>query len=413
MYSSTHQIELVQTASRIFVRENANDLPYSKMVISGDELVDLLEPYGLPLGFVPITAFGQNISLVINKTAQEVQAFLNISKGDLSELRLAELARRLGFYAAYNSDGILLGLALNESYSDIVKRKERNVDNNAFLANLDMGDFSIERGGSLLANRASVDSSQFDTLTITGVENGRREKNEIITTETGKAVFQNPAGEASLSLTRGTLSVGDITTNTVAQFGTSGNFTSLTASAYDFAMTAGRSSFVGPIQWEVQGHLVTDKINFSIDILEIESFINATRGQDVFIDSDNLEYSTNSGIDAGTMYVSNITMRDQTSSALDDGKTGLVILDIRPAGTSILPDVSISTINNDMIKILAKPTEASSDTVDCKKIISDLEERYDKNSLAQYILCQYVYWERLEQRINIKKCLLEGKSDCI
>ena len=56
---------------------------------------------------------------------------------------------------------------------------------------------------------------------------------------------------------------------------------------------------------------------------------------------------------------------------------------------------------------------ASDKTVSCKTIISELNGVYNNKSLVQNIICQYVFWQRLESRINIKQCLMSGKSDCI
>lgn len=413
MYSSTRQIELAQTAARIFIRENAQSLPYNTTVVSGNEFADLLEPYGLPLGFVPKTALGQDISLVIKKEPTSVTAFLNVSKGDLSELQLAELSRRLGFYSSYTDNGLLVGLALNDVYSDVVKRNETNLDNSAFLTDLDMGAFSLSNAESLLGRRAEAETSQFNTLSVTGLENGRTAKNSIDSMFSDKAVFQNKSGEAPLSLTRGSLFVGDISAKTISKFGDTGNFSSNYASVYELTMTAGRTSFYGPLEWTVNGSLITEKINLTVDSLEIESFINASGGQDVYIDPDSLDYSVSSGIDAGTIYASNITMRDQTSDALAEGETGEVILDIRPAGTSFFSDVAYLNISNEGFSILKDPKDDDAETLSCRDIIYDLEGNYDRNSLSQYIICQYVFWQRLEKRIDIKKCLLEGKSGCL
>ena len=106
-------------------------------------------------------------------------------------------------------------------------------------------------------------------------------------------------------------------------------------------------------------------------------------------------------------------MRDQTSGALNTGQSGAVILDIRPAGTSLLPDVLVSDINNDAFKIIKNIKSDDNTTIDCKSVINEFEGVYNRQSLAQYLICQYVYWQRLEKRIDIKKCLMAGGSDCI
>ena len=225
-------------------------------------------------------------------------------------------------------------------------------------------------------------------------------------------MFQSENGETALSLTRGTLNAKSVNGRTVSKFGDTGNITVGDAAVYDFAMTAGRTSFSGPEKWNVHGSVVTNKISFSTERLEISSFINAARGQDVFIDSESLEYNTKSGIDAGIIYASNITLRDQTSNSLSQGGTGDVVLDIRPAGTSLLPDVLSDDINNDGINIIKNPSASDGATISCRDVISDLGGRYNPKSLGQNIICQYMFWQRLEQRIDIKQYMLDGRSDC-
>lgn len=228
-----------------------------------------------------------------------------------------------------------------------------------------------------------------------------------------KAIFQSQTGEVALSLTRGTLLVGSVDSRTISMFGDTGSFTSNSAAAFSFSMTAGRTGFYGPLEWNVGGDVISENINFSLERLDISSYLDTSRGQDVYIDPTSLTYAPRSGIDVGYIAASNITMRDQTSDALNRGETGAVVIDIRPAGTSVLPDVLLDTVNNDTFKILSNPTASDSKTTDCRSIINSLDGRYNQKSLSQYIICQYVFWNRLEQRINAKQCLLDGGSGCV
>ncbi len=412
MHTSVRQIELAQTAARIFVRENAAEIPFDTTIVSGNKFSDLLEPYGLPLGYVARTALGQDISLVMFRSPVSVSAYIQVTGGDLSDLERAELVRRIGFYALDTGDAINVGIELQDIYSDIVRRDEPVVENSAFLTDLDMGGFSFDNAGDLFANIGEFESAQIDTLSITGTESGKKERNNIVDMATDKAVFQSVAGEAALSLTRGTLYAKSLQTRTVSQFGDTGNFSAFDVSVNDFAMTAGRTSFTGPAKWNVRGSVVSNNITFSTERLDIASYLETTRGQDVYIDEESLEYNTKSGIEVGTMYVSNITVRDQISSALNSGAPAAVILDIRPAGTSLLPDVYVSDINNDAFSIIKDASSDSGDIVDCKSVIAGLDGVYNKQSLAQNLICQYVYWQRLEKRIDIKQCLMAGRSDC-
>lgn len=413
MYTATTQVETAQTAARIFLRENISNLPYNTTVVGGDDFGDLLEPYGLPLGFSSRTALGQDMVLVIHKTPMATTAYLELNRGDLSDLEISELARRIGFSAMLSDDGVIqVGIDLQDIYSDVVRRNEPDLDNSGFLTDLDMGGFSFVGGGNVFAGRGEFETAEFGTLTVTGIESGRKVRSTIENMSSDKTVFQSKTGESALSLTRGVLHAGGVSAKTVAKYGDTGNLTVENASMYDFSMTAGRTSFTGPGTWDVRGNVVSDRINFSVERLDISSYLNATRGQDVYIDSDDLEYSSKSGLETDYIYTSNITMRDQTSTALNDGETGAVVLDIRPAGTSLLPDVWDATINNDAFAILENPSSDDATTVDCKSLITKYDGAYNKMSLSQYIICQYVYWQRLEKRIDIASCLQSGRGNC-
>lgn len=413
MYSATRQVDIAQTAARIFIRENARDIPYDTTVVSGNDFSDMLEPYGLPLGFVPRTALGQEMTLVLHKTPLAVSAYLELTGGDLTGVQRAELIRRIGYYATESGQDIRIGVELADLYSDVVRRNETNLDAGGFLSDLDMGDFAFNNAGNLFSVRGEFDVAEFETLTITGAGSGKQAQNKIGEMYADKAVFQNKTGESALALNRGTLYADNVNVRTISMFGNTGDFLAGDTAVYEFSMTAGHASFTGGGDWNVRGNVVSNNINFSVERLDISSYLNTTRGQDVFIDADTLTYNSKSGIEVGTLYASNITLRDQTSSALNNGASGAVLIDIRPGGTSLLPDAWISEIDNSAFAIISNPSAEDGDTVNCETIIKDFEGVYNKQSLSQYLICQYVYWQRLEKRIDIKQCLMAGRSDCI
>lgn len=416
MYATTRQVDVARTAAKIFIRENANQLPYDRSIISGTNFSDILEPYGLPLGFVARTALGQDIILIIDKSNTEISAILRLRGGNLSPLQRAELARRIGFFAIYDADSpvgnIDIGIQLADMYSDVVRRNDKDPDSSGFLTDLDLGGFRFDNAANMLAHRATFDTGDITTLAISGTESGRKERSNIKHINTDKTVFQTGAGESALSLTRGTLTMDTLIGRTVSKFGDTGNMTFTDAAIDTFDMVAGRTSFTGPEKWNVGGNVVTSRITFNVERLDINSFLNATRGQDVFVDTDSLSYSTATGIDTDYIYASNITLRDQTSDGLKRGGSGATILDIRPAGTSLLPDALVDTIDNGTFEIIATPVEDNGKTVNCQSVISALGNTYNQKSLAQYIICQYVFWQRLEHRIDVKQCLIGGGSDC-
>jgi len=412
MYAATQQIETAYNVARVYLREEKEKLPYKVQEISKDKFVETLSGYGLPVGFVPKTSLNQNISLVIDKNQHGIISFIKIDSAKLSKIQLAELARRIGFYARLDGNNINVYIPLDTMYSDIVSKKETD-ENVGFLAELDMSENSIDKTGILFARNGVFDTGQFNTLVLYGVEANRNDKNKISDMYTNRTVFQSADGGAALALSRGELNVGDLSLRTISKYGTAGGFESNYASVYDFSMAEGRTGFAGPSEWMIHGAVLADNFSFNTDRLDIGSYIDASRGQDVYIDPDSLQYNTKTGIEVKNIYAANITLRDQTSYGLLDGQSGAVLIDIRPAGTSTLPDVYVDTINNDSFEIIADPKDTTGATVSCKDIITELEGVYDNKSLAQNIICQYVFWQRLESRINIKQCLQSGRSDCM
>ena len=121
-------------------------------------------------------------------------------------------------------------------------------------------------------------------------------------------------------MSRGKINTGAASLRTISRFGTTGGFESNAASVYDFFMTEGRTGFEGPADWTVRGSVRADNFSFTVDRLDIGSFLDASRGQDVYIDPTSLSYATNKGIDVKNIYAANISLRDQTSYGLLNGR---------------------------------------------------------------------------------------------
>ena len=412
MYATTEQIETVYNATRNFLREEKEELPYKKQELSGNAMVSLLEVYGLPFGFVPQTPFGQDISLVIDKNQDGILSYIKIKGGNLSKIELAELARRVGFYANNKGTHLEVIVPIDSMYSDIVSKKETS-ESAGFLSELDMGDNSIDRAGVLFARNGAFESAQFNTLVLYGVETGNNERNKISDIYANRTVFQSADGGAALSLGRGELNVSDLSVRTISKYGSAGGFESNAASVYDFSMAEGKTGFSGPSDWIVRGSVRADNFSFNVDRLDIGAYLDASRGQDVYIDYDSLEYNTKMGVDVKNIYAANISLRDQTSYGLLNDQSGPLLIDIRPAGTSLLPDVYVDTIDNDSFEIIANPKDTDGKMVSCRDIIAGINGVYNRKSLAQNIICQYVFWQRLEAIIDIKQCLMSGRSDCM
>ena len=412
MYAATEQIETAHNAARIYLREERDNLPYKKQELAKEDFVSILEYYGLPLGFVPKTHFNQDISLVVEKDENGIYGYINVTGGNLSKVQLAELSRRIGFYANVRDGNIEVDIPLETMYSDIVSRKETD-ETVGFLSELDMNDKNVDKIGVLFARNGEFESAQFSSLSLYGVEENRKDRNKISDLYANKTIFQSADGGAALSVSRGDINTESASLRTISRYGTTGGFESNIASVYDFSITEGKTSFSGPGEWIVHGSLRADNFSFNVDRLDIGSYLDASRGQDVFVDPSSYQYSTKKGIDVKNIYAANISLRDQTSYGLLNGLSGVLLIDIRPAGTSVLPDVYIDEINNDRIEIIADPKDTTGKKIYCRDIINQMDVKYNNKSLAQNIICQYVFWQRLESRINMKQCLKSGQSGCM
>jgi len=440
MTATVRQISAATGAAREFIRENSSSINYGVSIYEGDRFVDTLEPYGLPLGFVPMTPFGQKISMNILKNESDVIALVVLSDGNLSATQRAELAVRIGFWAASGADKLLRGatagweldlssfgaftlrenniyvrIPSSDEMSELIPRRVRNIDDSRFHTDLIMNGFDVRGIDNLDVREGNFTTVMTADLLLSGIEDGRRMRHQFGNLNIRRAAFSGGGmGAGALSISRGTLVASDSSAASISRFGESGNLNAGTINVFSWTMADGRTGFSGPAMWDIRGDGIFENVTLNTDVLQISGFINASRGQDVFIDEQDLSYSTQSGIATTDIYAAHITLRDQTSAALLAGETGPILVDIRPAGVSILPDAFVADINNDGIEIPISPDNNDGTTVACKNIIDSIggDARYNANSLSQNIVCQYVFWQRLEQRINMKKCMLDGGGKC-
>ena len=425
-------------AAREFIMASKESLAYGQQDISDEDFSDLLEPFGLPLGFIPQTSAGQKISLLTAKNESGILGLIVLRGGNLSEVKRRELIARIGPDGAMaDKDGVLRGVGgweknlkdfgikpdvsaiyilipSDDDLTELVRRKTENSARAKFHTNLSMGDFSIKNITSLSSKNAELDAGNFDTLSITGVGDNRRLKNKIGLLTADRAVFQSNNGDNPLNIYRGDLKANTLSGRSLFKYGLPGSVSVNSASINSLSMSAGRTGFYGMYDWNVHSDVILNNISIDTEYIEINGFINASRGQDVFIDENELTYSTKSGIEAKKITTAFITLRDQVSSSLLSGGDGAIIMDVRPAGVSVFPDVLSTTINNDNFQILKNPDLDDSETVSCRTIISSLPSapNYNSNSVSQNIICQFVFWQRLERRINIKQCRINGLSNC-
>ncbi|MCL2339123.1 MAG: shufflon system plasmid conjugative transfer pilus tip adhesin PilV [Proteobacteria bacterium] len=438
MNATATQINAATDAAAEFVRDRLNTLPTGVTIYRDANLTDALEPYGLPLGFNPTTPFKQAIAMVIVRNSADTAAFISVSNGKMTLSQSAELAVRIGFWAAqYDArDRVLLGatggwqLPISDwtpnaksiyvrvqsapEFSELVQRNPATVADNKFHTDLVIGGHDIRGIKDLAARAGDFKSATLSALDLTGTEDGKKMRNKFGAFNASTAVFAAGAGAGALNVAKGTLSVTTLSAPTLSLYGDPANLTTDSLSVYSFAMNAGKTGFNGPANWAIKQNAIFENVTLNIERMDVSGFINAARGQDVYVNDANLSYSMRSGIDAGVVYATNLTLRDQTSSALLGGMTGAVLVDIRPAGNSVLPDATVAGINNDAMMIPAAIDDDSGNTVTCKSIIGNLygNMTYNAQSLTQNIICRYVFWQRLERRIIMKQCMLAGKSGC-
>lgn len=425
-------------AAREFIKASKDNLAYGQQHFKDDDFTDLLEPFGLPLGFVTQTSANQEISLFTGKKESEILSVIVLRGGNLSELKKRELLTRIGPDAAIaDADGILHGIGgweknlkdfkikpdvsavyilipSDDDFSELVRRKAENLARAKFHTNLNMGNFSIKNVVSLTTRNAEFDVANFDTLSITGSGGDRKFKNDIGVLSTKRAVFQKGKDDNPLSIYRGDLKATALYAQTLFKYGLPGTIYANSASLNSLSMSAGHTGFYGMYDWDVHSDVILNNVSIDTEYLEVNGFINASRGQDVFIDQDELTYSSKSGVETESITTAFITLRDQISSALLSGDDSAIIMDIRPAGVSVLPDILVDTIDNDNFQILKNPDLDDGEVVTCRSIISSLSSSsiYNSKSVIQNIICQFVFWQRLERRIDIKQCLIDGNSDC-
>ena len=136
---------------------------------------------------------------------------------------------------------------------------------------------------------------------------------------------------------------------------------------------------------------------------------------------DNFKFNKDSGItiDSGFIYSPKITLVGAKMIEIaNKGVTDNVQIELALSGTSTLPDINVGFKTDDRGKIIltegnviiADPTSKDNNFVACNGLLPDVH--YSKTSLSRAIICSYIFWERLERRMNVKICQLEARQ-CI
>ena len=381
-----NQIDSIELASRRYIKENINNFEFKTYLLSGNDFIDIMESYGMPLGFIPKTNFNQDISLLIKKD-DDISAYLKLSGGNLNNLEKSQLKNSISNqYKEKENGDIYITIPIDEEYSDIVNKVEKN--NSFFMSDLNMGEFSIENIKNIITENIETSSLESNLIKILNID-----KNSLLNKiQTNIAIFKNKNGKSPLNIIQGTLNIDNLNTVSISKYGDSGNLTARNISAFELSMEPEKTSFSIPLNTYIRGNLISNNINYKINKLIIKSSLSVIN-KPTFEDYKNIDKKY--GIDAEIISTSNITLRKQTSSYLKNNSNAEILFDIRPASVSFMKDINIATINNDF-KVIQNNGNIYS-TEHCSSVIKKLN-----NSLSQNIICQYIFWRNLEERINIK-----------
>jgi hypothetical protein len=390
------QISDITNAAASYVSANATNVPFGATVVSGIDLSDILAEYGDGAIVSLHTPLRQDISLVLLRDNDEKLFLIQLSDGDLSGVRKMDLMRRIGFFAASAENNVLnspaggwredanrfgynlspksiyIKLPGGPEFSEYLRKFAAPGTDNKFYTDLDMGGFDIK-------NSKDVSTDAFDSKSLTAIAVNISGAMNYKNAEYADAVFRN-----NLSM--------------------SGNMTS-------------QKAHVGRI--DASGNI--DAGNARMELLQTDSisasFLKAGNGDFArSVSAKNLEASSiaTSGVSVDRIEASHITIRDARFDNLSRGSAGAMIFDLRLSGASIMPDLILESLDADAIRILRDPSADNDMTRKCGDLIAEFMPRakYDKRSLSQNIACQYVFWRNLERRIDIKKCLQDGDSNC-
>ena len=386
-----NQIDSIELASRRYIKENINNFEFKTYLLSGNDFIDIMESYGMPLGFIPKTNFNQDISLLIKKD-DDISAYLKLSGGNLNNLEKSQLKNSISNqYQEKENGDIYITIPIDEEYSDIVNKVEKN--NSFFMSDLNMGEFSIENIKNIITENIETSSLESNMIKILNLD-----KNSLLNKiQTNVAIFKNKNGKSPLNIIQGTLNIDNLNTVSISKYGDSGNLTARNISAFELSMEPEKTSFSIPLNTYIKGNLISNNINYKINKLIIKSSLSVIN-KPTFEDYKNIDKKY--GIDAEIISTSNITLRKQTSSYLKNNSNAEILFDIRPSSVSFMKDINIATINNDF-KVIQNNGNIYS-TEHCSSVIKKLNINYNNNSLSQNIICQYIFWRNLEERINIR-----------
>ena len=459
LYSVSSQIETVHNVARIFLRDDFKNLypngtiTFSKNPSSCPEgfncNISILESYGLPMGFNPQTIFHQDISLVATRKVLDdgtvkVDGYVNLTRGDLTgkNLEWAQLLRMLGLYASgsgadiNNSTSIHIIVPIDEPYSDVVLKHETD-ENIGFLTELDMNGNDIDGINILYANKGIANKATVYNLSLVGAASISTPK-----LTSNSATFFAPSGgwfstkESALSLS-GTELKSDTATFNQMQCKSSGSLCS-TVTVNNNVYASGIKMYQGDDNFlKIEPSDRTSSVygdvalpNGTVYVYDNDSKINNLFGMYFTGALSDQNPQLVAARDVGTrirdtlygnrVVLSNSRTMKSIQGELSQNRTISPDIDINLTdGVSLVPDILLiggadgraAEINKDVPIVNTNIYEETFSMSKCGDGANGLfNERggffasgnFLINSLVHNVLCQYVFYHRLERRINHK-----------
>lgn len=421
LLSVKETIDTLQTAARIYLREQKNNLYIGSQTFTGPVLTKKLEPYGLPMGFSKKTIFNQEFSFQYNKaSSDEINAHIILSPGNITKMQAAELVRMIGPMAIKGDDqSIHIAVPVTAfEYSNVVYRDMAKYNDVPFSTTLNMN-------GNNIIRIETIDNTEI------GGTKCETKPDYPCYVSTNSANFSHPAG--------GSLNIKDVSALldsslsssfnlTLAEGKTSATFLNglvvdgnlkihnlsnvkefkdvATLSAYDAdinILTASNATVVAK-NWDIAGTASILGVNFGsntekgrIDLLKLDGAKIASGGN-VVVDR----------LIPGTVY----TCDNDFSSTVGCNK--VLVKNTDPSKTLEFEDMKIGSLSQ--IAVIAKPYMAgqlvdNDGLEDCNKALKTIfgdDYTYDSKSVKDNILCRYLILERWEMRLLYLYCWNKG-----
>jgi len=422
LLSVKETIDTLQTAARIYLREQKNNLYIGSQTFTGPVLTKKLEPYGLPMGFSKKTIFNQEFSFQYNKaSSDEINAHIILSPGNITKMQAAELVRMIGPMAVKGDDqSIHIAVPVTAfEYSNVVYRDMAKYNDVPFSTTLNMNGNNIIRIGTIDNTKkygeecdtcyVSTNSANFSHPT--GGSLNIKDVSALLTSPLSSSfnlTLAPKAGKTSATFLNGLVIDGNVTIVTIDNLSNVKEFkdiATLSAPEADINNLTASNATVVAKNWDITGTTYIPGINFGS---------NTEDGRIPWLKLDGAKIASGGNVVVdrlipGTVY----TCDNDFSSTVGCNK--VLVKNTDPSKTLEFEDMKIGSLSQ--IAVIVKPYMAGELTVenggleDCNKALKTIfgnDYTYDSQSVKDNILCQYLILERWEMRLLYLYCWNKG-----